>query len=157
MKRTGIIFIIFLAFCGLADSMYLAQHETAGTPLLCNIQGLSGCNVVAQSSYSHLFGIPLADYGILFFAILFVLAALELVLFDQLLRRVIQAVALGGFLASIVFMIIQVFLIGAICVYCTASAAITLIVFITAWFIEPIKKRVLPPTPANHLPMPPAV
>lgn len=157
MKRIGVIFILFLSFCGLADSMYLAQNETAGTPLLCNIQGLSGCNIVAQSSYSHLFGIPLADYGILFFSILFVLAALELVLFDQLLRRVIQIAALGGFLASIVFMIIQVFLIGALCVYCTASAAITLIVLVTAWFIEPRRKRALPAASEHHLPMPPAV
>lgn len=141
MKRAGVILILILAFCGLADSAYLTQHELSGTPLLCNVQNLSGCNIVAASRYSHVFGIPLAEFGVLFYGIIFVLAALEMVIFDQLVRRVLQGLSLIGLIASFFFTIIQIFFIGALCIYCVASAIIALLIFILAGFIEPIGRR----------------
>lgn len=152
MKRIGVVFILVFAFLGLADSAYLAQHEASGVPLLCNIQNLSGCNIVAASEYSRLFGIPLAEYGVLFYSILFVLAALELVIFNRLLRRILQAISLVGIISSLYFTFVQVSFIGAFCVYCLASAIIALLIFISASFIEPIRRR------EKHafLPMPPA-
>jgi uncharacterized membrane protein len=158
MKRIGVLFILILAFCGLADSAYLTQHELNGTPLLCNIQNLSGCNVVATSQYSHLFGVPLAEYGFIFYGIIFVLAALELLLFDQLLRRVLQVVSLIGVIASIYFTLIQVFVIGAFCIYCLASALIALFILILASLIEPVRLRAQGkvPEPPPHFSMPPA-
>lgn len=163
MKRFGVIAILILAFGGLADSAYLAQHEATGTPLLCNIQNLSGCNIVAASQYSHLFGIPLAVFGVLFYSIIFVLAALEIVIFDRLLRRVLQVAALIGVAASLYFSLVQIFLIGAFCIYCIASALIALLILILASFIEPIVKRERavppssPPSPSPpHFSMPSA-
>lgn len=161
MKRLGVILILIAAFCGLANSAYLAEHEVNGTPLLCNIENLSGCNVVASSPYSHFFGIPLSEYGILFYAILFVLAAFELVIFDRLLRRVLQTAALFGLVASAYFTALQVFVINALCVYCMASALLALLIFIFAWFIEPVRRTVFestsetPPEPP-HFAMPPS-
>lgn len=154
MKRIGVVFILLFAFGGIADSAYLTQHELSGTPLLCNIQNLSGCNVVAASQYSHLFGIPLAEFGIMFYGVLFILAALELVLFDQLLRRALQVLSLIGVLASLYFTSVQVFFIGAVCVYCIASALLALFIFIAATLIEPLK-RTTPPPMSSPLPMPP--
>ena len=166
MKRTGIVLILILAFCGLADSVYLAQHEASGAPLLCNIANsavLSGCNVVASSPYSHLFGIPLAEYGVLFYGILFVLAALELAVFDRLVRRAIRFISLIGVFISFYFIIIQIFVIGAFCIYCLASALITFLIFIVASLIEPPRKDATPPppvfpssAPASRLSMPPS-
>lgn len=141
MKRAGVVLILLLAFAGLADSSYLAQHEANGTPLLCNIENLSGCNIVASSQYSRLFGISLGEYGVLFYSILFVLAALELALFDRLLRRILQGVSIIGLIASLYFTGLQLFVIGAFCVYCSASAIITLLVFILASFLEPLRKK----------------
>ena len=162
MKRIGVVVILVLAFCGLADSAYLAQHEISGTPLICNIQNLDGCNIVADSSYSRVFGVPLAEFGVLFYGILFVLAALELVLFDRLLRRVLQVVSLLGVISSLYFTSVQIFFIGAFCIYCSASALIALVILILASLIEPIRKqKALPPLvaesplPPPSLPMPP--
>lgn len=169
MKRLGVAIILSLAFFGLADSIYLTQHELDGTPLICNIQNLSGCNVVAASQYSHIFGVPLAEFGILFYSIIFVLAALELVLFDQLLRRLLQAVSLIGFISSLYFTSMQIFVIGAFCIYCSASALITLVILIFASLLEPIRRRSggslssvplpagLTPEHSRDLPMPPIV
>jgi len=148
MKRLGVVGILVLAFLGLADSAYLAEHEASGTPLLCNIQNFSGCNVVATSQYSHIFGIPLAEFGVLFYSIVFVLAALELVIFDRLLRRVLQMAALIGVAASLYFTLVQIFFIGAFCIYCLASALITVFILILASLIEPVGRNVRPTLPA---------
>jgi uncharacterized membrane protein len=145
MKRACVVAILILAFFGLADSIYLAQHALNGTPLLCTIQSLSDCNTVVTSSYSRIFGIPIAELGVLFYSIMFVLAALELVMYDQFLRRVLQAFSLVGILASLYFMFVQTFVIRAFCVYCLASAFIALLIFIFASMIEPIKRRTAPP------------
>ncbi|MCR4333601.1 MAG: vitamin K epoxide reductase family protein [Patescibacteria group bacterium] len=158
MKRIGVVLILLLAFFGLADSLYLAQHELSGTPLLCNIQNLSGCNVVVSSQYSYLFGIPLAELGVLFYGVLFVLAALEIIIFHQFLRRVLQVFALIGVLSSLYFTAVQVFLIGAVCVYCLASSFTALLILIFASLIEPIRKRTSktsapPPIPLSMPPV----
>lgn len=170
MKRIGVVCILVLAFLGLADSAYIAQHEASGTPLICNIQSLSGCNTVVSSQYSYLFGVPLAEFGVLFYGVLFVLAALELVIFDQLLRRVLQAISLIGVIASLYFTYVQAFYIGTFCIYCLASAFIAFLIFFFAGLIEPVWKKNSgnllprvppPPSPAPELPkrsilMPPA-
>lgn len=157
-KRVGVVLILLFAFFGIADSAYLAQHELSGAPLICNIEYLSGCNVVAQSPYSHLLGIPLAEYGILFYAIVFVLAALELVIFDRILRRALQGLAAIGVLASICFTLLQVLVIGALCIYCLTSAIIALLIFVFATFIEPLRalEKSAPPVhePARSTPPP---
>ena len=159
MKRLGVVAILILAFLGLADSLYLVQHAASGTPLLCNIQDFSGCNIVAASQYARIFGIPLAEFGVVFYGVLFILAALELVLVNRLLRRLLQAMALIGILASLYFIFLQLFVIDAVCIYCVVSALITLFILIFASFIEPLKKRIKPaiPPPQNHsqLSMPP--
>ena len=155
MKRIGVVFILIFAFFGIADSAYLAEHEANGTPLICNIQSLSGCNTVAESEYSRFFGIPLAQYGVLFYSILFVLSALELAIFNRLLRRILQWVSLFGIIASLYFTFVQVFFIGAFCIYCLASAIIALAIFTCASFIEPIRKNTQK-NPTPHLTMPPA-
>lgn len=156
MKRLGVALILLLSLAGLSDSVYLAQHELAGAPLLCNIQNLTGCNVVAQSPYSKLLGIPLAEYGVLFYTIVFILALLELIIFDQLLRRVLQGLALLGLLASLCFTLLQVFVINALCVYCLGSAVISLLICVLATFIEPIRRDLFAPPPPPPFRMPPA-
>lgn len=160
MKRLWVALILILAFFGIADSAYLAQHELSGTPLICNVSGLSGCNTVAESPFSNLFGIPLALYGVAFYSGMFILAAVELLLSRSPLRRWLQAGALAGALASVCFTLIQQFLIGAFCIYCIISAALTVLMLICAGFLEPFLPRksvfITPPPKLPPLLMPPA-
>lgn len=159
MQRVAVWLILIFAFFGLADSAYLAQHAASGAPLLCDVQNLTGCNVVAASPYSKLFGVPLAQYGVLFYSALFALAALEIALHALAVRRLIQTLSVLGVLASIYFTLLQHFVIGALCVYCIASAVITLFIFICANMIEPsrITSRLRAPSPRSGLPMPPII
>lgn len=155
MKRVGVVAILLLSFFGLADAAYITQHEVSGTPLLCNIQNLSDCNAVVASPHAYLFGIPIAEYGVLFYSIIFVIAALELVIFDKILRRVLQIISLVGVIASLYFTLVQMFVINAFCIYCLASALIAVLILIFASFIEPLRKNAWqkPPMPPS---MPPS-
>jgi uncharacterized membrane protein len=152
MKRILVVMIMVFAFFGIANSAYIAQNEASGDPLICNVQYLSGCNIVASSQYSSFFGIPISQYGVLFYGILFVLAAVELVIFNRMLRRAIQAVSVLGLIASLYFTFLQILLIGAFCIYCIASAVIALLIFASASIIEPIRrnKNHSSPPPQSH-------
>lgn len=137
MKRFVVWAILALAFLGIADSSYLLQHESSGTPLICDIQGLDGCNIVAESAYSTLFGLPVAAYGVAFYSLLFVLAALALALDVWYVRRAIQWITALGAVVSLYFLYVQIALIGAFCVYCLASEVFTFISAALAFSIEP--------------------
>jgi uncharacterized membrane protein len=118
--------LIILSFLGFADSTYLSYTALTHTALTCSIKGLDGCNVVAQSVYSHLFGIPLALYGVGFYVLLFVLALLVVLVPIRLAHDALAALGVIGLVMSVFFMLIQEFLIKAICVYCLGSAIISL-------------------------------
>ncbi len=127
--------LLVLAFLGLADSWYLAHAALTNTALVCNIAGLDGCNVVAQSAYSHIFGIPLGVYGVVFYGLLFILAAMLYLVHKRSVYHVIAGLGTVGLLASIAFMAIQFFIIKVLCVYCLGSAVISLLVFIIAFWL----------------------
>ena len=129
-RNALLIAILVLAFIGIADSWYLASHALSGTELACGIGGYDGCNTVAQSAYSNWFGIPLALYGVAFYIALFALSALLFVIRDLRLLEGLRAVAVVGAAASVVFMLIQIFLIQAICQYCVLSAIVS---FLICW------------------------
>ncbi len=164
MKRFAVAAILFLAFCGLADSAYITQQEIAGAPLLCNVENLSGCNIVAQSPYAYIFGVSLSEYGMLFYGVIFFVAAVELVLSRAMLRRSLQVLALLGVVLSLYFTFVQVFVIQALCMYCLASATIAVLLLIFSAYIEPLRSFRLQaeslgevaPAPRPPFTMPPA-
>ncbi|MFA5942423.1 MAG: vitamin K epoxide reductase family protein [Candidatus Paceibacterota bacterium] len=141
MKRAGVALILLFAFFGLSNSLYLTQSEANNAPLLCTVDTLSGCNIVAASQYSRLFGVSIAEYGIVFYAFIFFVAALELVVFNRLLRRVLQGASFVGVLVSAYLTFLEIFVIQALCIYCLASAFIALLILIFASLIEPVGKR----------------
>lgn len=133
MKGLTIAFLLVLALAGLADSWYLYESAVTDTALSCDIGGgLDGCNAVAQSPYSNLFGYPLALYGVGYYAVVFVLVALIAVRPTYSLRRVLYLLSSIGVVASLIFVGIQAFLIQAFCVYCVISAAIAFLIWVLA-------------------------
>lgn len=164
-KRLATWVILLCAFCGIADSAYLYTSERTGTPLICDVGSLTGCNAVAQSPYSYLFHIPLSAYGLAFYGLIFVIASLELFLFHHLTRRALQMISGFGFVASLIFVGLQVFAIKQICIYCMLSAFLTVLIFVAAGFLGPIGFRRMreshisvspPPAPPPHFSMPPS-
>lgn len=119
--------ILALSLLGLADAVFVMAERVAGGPIPCVIG--TGCDTVANSPYSLLFGIPLTVYGIVFYIAVGVLALLYLDTKASRWVRILLPVAGAGFAMSLYFIYIQKFLIGAFCVYCVVSAIIAILIF----------------------------
>jgi uncharacterized membrane protein len=126
MTRTALLtLLLVLTFLGIADAWYLASAALDGTALACNITGiqsLSGCNQVAQSSYSQFLGLPLALYGVGFYGVLFAIAAILLATPIRVLYRIAIGLSVIGFFLSLYFVFLQFFVIKALCIYCLGSS-----------------------------------
>ncbi|MCI0597487.1 vitamin K epoxide reductase family protein [Candidatus Parcubacteria bacterium] len=121
--------LIVFSVIGLIDSWYLAESAATDAPLVCDIEGLDGCNTVAQSSYGKLFGIPLGFYGMAFYGALLILGIVGLSRRHHLVWFSLAALTGVGVIASLIFLFIQFALIGALCIYCLISAALTFAAF----------------------------
>jgi len=122
MKRsTLLVLVLLLAVLGIADSAYLTHAAVTGNALACGIAGLDGCNVVAQSTYSKLLGIPLAEYGLVFYGAVLLLAIIAFTRPSKLVRNALLLFGVVGALFSLYFIVLQVFVIKALCVYCLGS------------------------------------
>jgi uncharacterized membrane protein len=137
-RNTKLAFLLILSFMGIADAAYLAESAYTGSALSCGIGALDGCNIVAQSPYAHLFGIPLGTYGVFFYGFVFALSAATLAFPGLKARRALFALGIVGAAASVVFLGIQFFLIKALCIYCLGSAVIA---FLVAWITHALRDR----------------
>ena len=133
MKKEQIISIItlLLGFIGLGVSAYLSYKQLSGAPIgTCPIFG-GGCEDVLHSKYSQFLGIPLAYYGLLFYAGISTLSALFLFTKKKIFLHLLAFGAIVGFLDSVMFIYIQGVLIGAYCFYCVVSALTSTLLFFT--------------------------
>ncbi|HYD93301.1 MAG TPA: vitamin K epoxide reductase family protein [Candidatus Paceibacterota bacterium] len=134
--------LIVLALIGLGDTIYLSLSAASDAPLVCDIgAGLDGCNIVAQSPYSRVFGIPLAAIGVVFYALLLVVSAVLTRLQHPLLERGLRWLTIVGSILSVGFLYIQFALIQALCIYCILSALLS---FAAVWLAHQLKPPVLP-------------
>ena len=104
-----------VALAGMAVAGYLTWvHYDAGA-LVCVAGG--GCETVQQSSYAELAGIPVALLGLLGYAAIF-----ALVLWDTPTARLgAAALAVFGLAFSVYLIVLQLFVIDAVCVWCLAN------------------------------------
>jgi uncharacterized membrane protein len=144
MRRPALLgFTMLFSFAGIADAWYLAEHALTNTALSCGIGTLSGCNTVAQSAYSHFFGIPLGVYGLVFYTIIFILAAISTTKNSHRLNQGLFGLGIVGILFSFYFLWLQFFVIDAICIYCLGSFVISLGIFVFTAFL--VRRRYVPP------------
>jgi len=126
-------YLIAATFIGIADTVYLSYYHYLGITPGC---ALKGCEVVLTSAYATPFGVPFAHLGLVYYV--YMLALALLVAYDPYSRalRLGMLVYAGiGLLCSIAFELIQIFLIGAICMFCAISAFTTLILFgLSVWY-----------------------
>lgn len=104
---------------GIALSLYLTWTYAIGSSPAC-LGGSGGCETVQSSPYSRLLGIPVAALGLGGYAALLVSAALRGVV--GILSGLF--LALLGALYSGYLTWLEVFVIGALCQWCLASAAL---------------------------------
>ncbi len=119
--------LLILSVIGFFVSVYLTYlHYTEGQAAFCS-QG-SDCDVVRQSSYSSLLGIPVALLGSVGYALIFWFTYINM---SKRMRWVlIYAISLAGFVFSAYLTYLALFVIKAICPYCVLSALIMTAIFI---------------------------
>jgi uncharacterized membrane protein len=117
--------IAFVAALGIGVATYIAIADSGGGAPTC-LAGGSGCETVANSSYSHLAGINVAVFGIVGYVLLLASAFWA----NDTARFGGFAVALGGFGFSVYLTYLEIFRIEAICQWCVASAVLMTILFL---------------------------
>ena len=123
----------FFTLAGFLDSLYLTVKHYVGGPVPCSL--LSGCEKVLQSSYAQIFGLPVSLFGAIYY---FLVIVAILIYFDS--KRAwplyIAAGLIGlGFIASLWFVYLQVFVIQSLCLYCLGSAASTTALLVLTVFV----------------------
>ena len=115
---------------GLAIALYLSVVELQGGVPVCG--PIHGCEEVARSEYSRIGGIPVAVYGV---ALSLVLLSLAIAWWRTDLYVLLLAhygLSLAGVLFEAYFMYLQVFVIGAVCIWCTSYGLSLILRFVIA-------------------------
>jgi uncharacterized membrane protein len=118
------LILAFLDVIGLVIAAYLTVVEMSGGVPVCG--PIKGCEEVARSEYSRIGGIPVAVFGVGLSLLLLTLAVAwwKTNLYVLLLAH--YGLSLAGVIFEAYFIYLQVFVIGAVCVWC-ASYGISLI------------------------------
>jgi uncharacterized membrane protein len=109
------IAVTLAALAGLGVAAYLTWAHYADSTVVCPVGG--GCETVQESSYAEIAAIPVALLGLVAYT-----AILVLVIWDAPVARLAAAsTSLIGLLFSIYLLVVQLFVIDAICVWCLVN------------------------------------
>ena len=127
-----LVAFLVVSFLGFLDATYLTIEHFKGVIPPCTF--LAGCELVTTSSYSVVFGVPVALGGSLYYLTVFVLSVLSWQFRKEKLLRIAFALTIFGVLASLWFLYLQIFVIKAICIYCVFSVITSTTLFVVAIF-----------------------
>ncbi len=122
-----------LDLIGLAIALYLSVVELSGGVPVCG--PIHGCEEVARSEYSRIGGIPVAVFGVVLSLVLLTLAVAlwRTDLYALLLTH--YGLSLAGVLFEGYFLYLQVFVIGAVCIWCTTYGLSLILRFVIALIV----------------------
>lgn len=116
--------IIILGLVGFFDAAFLTVEHYLGAVPPCSV--VNGCETVLTSSYATIGFVPVALFGAIYYAAIFLFALRA----NHIWLRRLTTI---GFLATLYFLYLQFFVIQAICLYCLLSAVVTITIFVLAW------------------------
>jgi uncharacterized membrane protein len=129
-----------LDLVGLGIASYLSSVELRGELPSCG--PLHGCEQVALSEYSRVGGVPVAVFGVALSLVLFCLALAWWRTDDGRLLAAHYGLSLLGVVFEVYFTYLELFVIGAVCVWC-ASYGVSLVArFLVALWIWVRRDRV---------------
>lgn len=128
--------IVLLGLVGLFVALYLLlYHLGYYGQLMC---GTAGCDTVQTSKYAVFLGQPVPLWGTLWYAAVIVLGFLAMGPLARRPRlfggaaRLLALLAATGLLFTIYLTALELFVIRAVCLWCVASAVVTLLIFVLA-------------------------
>lgn len=128
----GLILAV-LDVVGLVIASYLSIVELGGGAPVCG--PIKGCEEVALSEYSRIGGVPVAVFGVGLSLLLLTLAIAwwKTDLYGLLLAH--YGLSLAGVIFEIYFLYLQVFVIHAVCIWCTSYGVSLILRFFVAFII----------------------
>lgn len=129
----GLFVILVCGILGFADATYLTILHFADIIPPCS--ATSGCETVLTSSYSRILGIPVALFGSLYYAGILVGTMLCLNPKNTHLRKPLYLFSSVGLVAAGYFVFLELFVLHALCIYCTASAILSVCIFCTSLYL----------------------
>lgn len=123
-----VIFALVVALLGFADASYLTIEHYQGVIPPCSV--VEGCEQVLTSEFAVVAGIPVALVGAIYYLLISIGIFAYLESKNEKLLKLALLIPVIGFLATLYFLYLQVFVIGAYCLYCLGSALVTTILFI---------------------------
>jgi len=123
--------MIALSLAGIGVAGYLSYTHLFELPVICGAS--QGCDLVAQSVYAKMFGIPVAVFGLLAYIALLVLLVARRRVSENLEAYVtlgVFGISLLGVLFSAYLTYLEIFVILAVCMWCVASAIIMSVLFV---------------------------
>ncbi|QPC81443.1 vitamin K epoxide reductase family protein [Phototrophicus methaneseepsis] len=121
---------------GIIVTTYLSYLKANQALAVCVQGGAFNCNVVLNSVYSELFGIPIAYLGWLVYIILGAMLLLEsrVEFFQNNGRILMFGLALFAWVFSMYLVYLQFFVLQALCQWClTHEAIMTVLFFLLVW------------------------
>ncbi|MGN6129586.1 MAG: vitamin K epoxide reductase family protein [Nocardioidaceae bacterium] len=120
-----------MSIAGLAAAGYLTyEHFTAATTLACPDTGAINCVKVTTSSYSRVLGIPVAVLGVGYFAVMTLLCLPSVWRSSDPSIAWVRLLLSGVGLLFVLYLIwVELFRVDAICLWCTAVHALTVLLF----------------------------
>ena len=139
MKIKKFFFLILFSLLGIIDAGYLTYEHYQQVIPPCTVNRFfpiaSDCGKVLRSSYSIMFGVPLAVIGVFQYSFLLI-AIIALIIFrKKVFAYWIIFQSMIGAIFSLYFMYIQLVILKSICIYCTLSALISFIIFFLSYKI----------------------
>lgn len=124
--------LLLVVLAGLGVSLYLAYVEVTLSDAVCGAVG--NCNVVQQSEYARIFGVPIAVLGTATYLVALFLVLLRRTEYRAQMDALLLVIALAGTAFSAYLTFLEPFVIGATCVWCLTSAVVMLLLL---WLVAP--------------------
>ncbi len=140
---------VCLSVLGIFVAGYLSLKRFTGGSLVCT--RWAQCDVVNNSLYAKLYGVPVAFIGLAGYLVLLALAIAAFQSDDGMRRRLIGLgflLSLGGLAFSSYLTYLEVYVIQAICSWCVSSAIIitllTILGGVNVWRTSPGRTKASP-------------
>ncbi len=127
MNKKLIIVFILVALAGFIDATYLTVKHYQEASVACYF--VNNCDQVLQSSYAVWGAVPVSLAGAIYYLILFSFSLISLLKRNKELFIIGAALTPVGFLTSLWFLYLQIFILNAFCLYCLASAFFSMLLF----------------------------
>ena len=136
LKKRSLIDYSIITFClvGIGFMSYLLRlHFLKGGNSICDFSSHFSCQIVNQSLYSEVLGIPVALFGLIYFFVVGVMVAGQ---FSKHTFRAIILFTLGSLVFSLYLSGIEYFYLGVVCLFCELSKIVMVSILLLSFVVH---------------------